>query len=228
MSAELFKDLIVTEKDLIQQAVSKAKDLIGIEEKTGRVVLRVARQSLGQRQLVALCLVGQFFAKQMSKADGSSLSIAELEDLTGIEPNTLAGRLSELVKDGWARRLDRARYEINQFSLNAVLDDVSSSKKRSEFLQPMEVQSPQDARPTSTNESLPEIPRTRHLTDAILATLTTEWGKIPRDWNEISEALRQNALHYSKGSITGTLTLLTQSGKIRRIKSGHAYKYALR
>ena len=71
------------------------------------------------------------------------------------------------------------------------------------------------------------LPKTKHLTDSILYALGTKWGKTPRDWGEIAEALKQNALHYSKGSITGTLTLLTQSGKIRRIKAGHSYKYVL-
>ena len=43
MSTEIFKDLLVTEKDLLRDAVAKAKDLIGIEESTGRVVVRVPR-----------------------------------------------------------------------------------------------------------------------------------------------------------------------------------------
>src|SRR5213594_662065 len=97
MSTEIFKDLIVTEKDLLRDAVAKAKDLIGIEESTGRVMLLVPRESLGQRQVVALQLVCQYFAKQMNKSDSPSLSITQLEDRTGIDPNTLAGRLSELV-----------------------------------------------------------------------------------------------------------------------------------
>ena len=227
MSAELFKDLLVTENDLLQNAVAKAKDLIGIEEKSGRVILRVSRPSLGQRQVVALYLTGQYFAKQMNKATSASLSITELEGLTGIDPNTLAGRLSELVKDEWARRLDRARYEINQFSLNAILDDITAFKRKSEFLRPTETQPSDEANQQSVSISFPVVPKTKHLTDSILYALGTKWGKTPRDWGEIAEALKQNALHYSKGSITGTLTLLTQSGKIRRIKAGHSYKYVL-
>lgn len=226
--SELFKDLLVTENDLLQDAVAKAKDLIGIEEKSGRVILRVPRPSLGQRQVVALYLTGQYFAKQMTKAKSASLSITELELLTGIDPNTLAGRLSELVKDEWARRLDRARYEINQFSLNAILDDITAFKRKSEFLQPTETQSSDHANQGPQNLSCPIVPKAKYLTDSILYALGTEWGKTPRDWGEIAEALKQNALHYSKGSITGTLTLLTQSGKIRRIKAGHSYKYVLR
>ena len=228
MSTELFKDLIITEKELLQEAVGKAKDLVAIEEKSGRVILRVPRQSLGQRQIVALYLAGQYFANQMNKVKSSSLSITELEELTGIDPNTLAGRLSELVRDEWARRLDRARYEINQFALNAILDDIGAFKRKSEFLQPLETERSEETNQVSSTASFPIVPKTRHLTESILYALGSEWGKTPRDWGEIAEALKQNALHYSKGSVTGTLTLLTQSGKVRRIKYGHSYKYVLR
>jgi hypothetical protein len=228
MSADIFKDLLVTEKDLLRDAVAKARDLIGIEEGTGRVVFRVPRESLGQRQLIALQLAGQYFAKQMDKVDSASLSISELSSRTGIDPNTLAGRLSELVKADWARRLDKARYEINQFSLNPILDEIAGFKRKSEFLQPIDERASE--RPTEPRDegSFPVVPKSKRLTDSILHLLETEWGKTPREWREINEALKRNALHYSKGSITGTLTLLTQSGKIRRVKEGHSYKYVPR
>lgn len=228
MSADIFKDLLVTEKDLLRDAVAKARDLIGIEESTGRVVFRVPRESLGQRQLVALHLAGQYFAKQMNKVDSASLSISELAGITGIDPNTLAGRLSELVKADWARRLDKARYEINQFSLNPILDEIANSKRKSEFLQPIDTRTSEKLTEPSDDGSFPAVPKSKRLTDSILHLLETEWGKTPREWKEINEALKRNALHYSKGSITGTLTLLTQSGKVRRVKEGHSYRYVLR
>ena len=221
----------MTEKEILQEAVSKAKELIGIEEKTGQVIFRLPKESLGQKQLVALYLIGQYFAKQMNKTDSSSLSIEDLVDKTGIDNNTLAGRLSELVKAGWARRLGKARYEVNQFSLNPILDEVALSRRKSELFQVPNSPITDDtfASPSVKQKpSLPSISMRRGLTDAILSLLQTEWGKTPREWVEISEALRGNALHYSKGSVSGTLTLLTQSGKLRRIKEGRSYKYVIR
>src|SRR2546427_6799205 len=230
-TTEIFESLLVTEKELLQEAVSKAKELIGIEEKTGQVIFRFPKESLGQKQLVALYLIGQYFAKQMNKTDSSSLSIEDLVDKTGIDNNTLAGRLSELVKAGWARRLGKARFEINQFSLNPILDEIAMSRRKSELFQPATSTPPEDtfAHPeVQLGQSFPSISKTKGLTEAILNLLKTNWGKTPREWGEISEALRRNALHYSKGSVTGTLTLLTQSGKLRRIKEGRSYKYVAR
>ena len=229
--SEMFEPLLVTEKELLQEAVSKAKELIGIEEKTGQVIFRLAKESLGQKQLVALYLIGQYFAKQMNKTESSSLSIEDLVDKTGIDNNTLAGRLSELVKVGWARRLGKARYEINQFSLNPILDEIAVSRRKSELFQPESSAVPDQSLThpeVQQKQYLPSISKSRGLTDAILSLLQTEWGRTPREWAEISEALKGNALHYSKGSITGTLTLLTQSGKLRRLKEGRSYKYVTR
>jgi predicted HTH transcriptional regulator len=230
-TTEIFESLLVTEKELLQEAVSKAKELMGIEEKTGQMILRVPKESLGQKQLVALYLLGQFFAKQMSRTDSASLSIEDLVSKTGIDNNTLAGRLSELVKAGWARRLGKARYEINQFSLNPILDEILMSRRKSELFQPSNSTFNEDTfthPETEQRQSFPSISKSKGLTDAILNLLQTDWGKTPREWGEISEALKRNALHYSKGSVTGTLTLLTQSGKLRRIKEGRSYKYVAR
>lgn len=230
-TTEMFNPLLVTEKELLQEAISKAKEFIGIEEKTGQVIIRVPKESFGLKQLVALHLTGQYFANQMKKVDSASLTIEDLVERTSEDNNTLAGRLSELVSSGWARRLGKARYEINQFSLNPILDEISMSKRRSELLQPS-ISPSQDETSTHTDtnlrQSLPSISKSKGLTEAILNLLQTDWGKTPREWGEITEALKRNALHYSKGSVTGTLTLLTQSGRLRRIKEGRSYKYIIR
>lgn len=228
MSTEMFKELLVTEKDLLKDAVAKARELIGIEEKTGRVILRVPRGSLGQRQVAALHLIGQYFAKQMELADSASLSLDDLSERSGIDSNTLSGRLSELVKVDWVHKLGKAKFEINQYLLNDLLDEIISSRRKSELAQPLS----QDVVPQSLSEGpnshqLPTISKGKGLTDTITHLMSTSWGKTPRDWSEIHEALKRNALHYSKGSLTGTLTLLTQTGRLRRIKEGRSYRYVV-
>src|SRR4029077_5984970 len=163
MSAEIFDSLLVTEKELLQDAVSKAKELIGIEEKTGQVIFRIPKESLGQKQLVALYLIGQYFAKEINKADSWSLSIENLVDRTGIDNNTIAGRSSELVKAGWARRLGKARYEINQFSLNPILDEIATSRRKSELFQPTSPAAENTFTPEKVEQrqSLPSISKSR-------------------------------------------------------------------
>ena len=76
-------------------------------------------------------------------------------------------------------------------------------------------------------EALPTIPKPSGPSDAIINLLSTEWGRTPRIWQEINEALVTNAIYYSKGSITGTLTNLTKKNKLRRIRTEKGYGYIL-
>ena len=228
MTSELFRELLVSEEDLTKEAVRKAKDLVGIEEKTGQVILKVPKGNFGQRQLAALFLVGQYFATRLDLAKSSSLSLRELAEKTGIDANTLSGRLSELGELGWVTKPSKASFEINPYVLNEALDEIISSRRKSELAQPM----PNDTVRASTTQEqtegtgdFPMIGKGKSLTDTIVEIMKSSWGKNPRDWTEIQQVLKHNALHYSQGSVTGTLTLLTQSGRLRRIKDGRSYKY---
>ena len=74
-------------------------------------------------------------------------------------------------------------------------------------------------------EMAPTIPTPSGPSDAIINLLSTEWGKKPRTWQEINDVLVTNAVYYSKGSITGTLTNLTKKNKLRRIRTEKGYGY---
>lgn len=60
--------------------------------------------------------------------------------------------------------------------------------------------------------------------DAIKALLQTEWGKQPRSMAEIKKVLEANALYFSKGTLSGTLSFLTRRD-LRRFKKAGAWVY---
>jgi len=61
---------------------------------------------------------------------------------------------------------------------------------------------------------------------AIMAVLTSPWGRAePRTESEITEALKFNAIYFSQGSVSGTLTYLTKSGRLRRLQKGDKFAY---
>jgi len=64
--------------------------------------------------------------------------------------------------------------------------------------------------------------------DAIRALLKTDWGKEPRSMAEIEKALQTNALYFSKGTLSGTLTMMTKSGQLRRFKKAGNWIYVLK
>jgi len=75
------------------------------------------------------------------------------------------------------------------------------------------------------NQGFPEMPSVRGCADAIRTLLETDWGKQPRSMNEIKKALETNALHFSKGTLSGSLTTMTKRGDIRRVKKDGRWKY---
>jgi hypothetical protein len=78
---------------------------------------------------------------------------------------------------------------------------------------------------TIKSEECPKISAGLGCTEAIKALLQTEWGRQPRTMNEIEDALKTNALYFSKGTLSGTLTLMTKAGHLRRIKKDGKWAY---
>ena len=224
MSKEALSQLVVTEDELVGQAVEKAKGLIAIEEKSGRVILRFPKTSLPARSLILLFLIGEFFAHRMGKAEFSSLSPGKLSQATGINSDTVAARLSELIDSGSVLKAARdavipygkGEYYVNPFMMNEILDEIVAYRE------------PRDSAPSlqsTSAEVYPNIDAFNNLTDAIVSLLKTPWGHTPRDWREIQHALRHNSMVFSDGSVTGTLTLLYQDHRLRRIKEGRSFRY---
>ena len=76
-----------------------------------------------------------------------------------------------------------------------------------------------------SGEEFPTLPSGLGCSDAIRALLQTKWGKEPRSMAEIKEALEANALYFSKGTLSGTLTLMTRGGHLRRVKKAGKWVY---
>jgi hypothetical protein len=215
---EILSELVVSEADVLKSIVSKAKTLFAIDDKTGRVILRVPRNKLGAKESISLFLTGRYFAFKLDKSTTDSVSLEELAKETGLDSKTLSARLSELVSDGWAERTGRGEFRVNYPLIEAILDSVGSSG-------PSPANSAGALEPT---DELPTIERASGLNDAIIKVLSTSWGRTkPRTWNEIDEALKNNALHFSKGSLTGSLTYLVKATRLRRVSSGGIYGYTL-
>ena len=127
-----------------------------------------------------------------------------------------------------AGKKDEVMATLNE--LPKVVETVSKSFEIAEKQQPKISSVKADTEKAGIVESaeaLPTIPRPAGPSDAIINLLSTEWGRAPRTWQEINEALVTNAIYYSKGSITGTLTNLTKKNKLRRIRTEKGYGYVL-
>lgn len=75
------------------------------------------------------------------------------------------------------------------------------------------------------NQNIPKIPSMQGCADAIRTLMKTDWGKQPRSMNEVKMALEANALYFSKGTLSGTLTTMIKRGELRRMKEDGRWKY---
>jgi hypothetical protein len=80
----------------------------------------------------------------------------------------------------------------------------------------------------SISDNYPQIGGRVGCADALRTLLASEWGKTPRTEYELTEAMKANAIHYQRGTISGLLTNLTRKGELRRVgKKNGSYAYAI-
>jgi hypothetical protein len=80
----------------------------------------------------------------------------------------------------------------------------------------------------SATSDFPVVPRETGCSEAIRKSLESDWGTItPRSMVEITQVLEANGLYFTKGTLSGTLTLMTQRGDIRRSKKNDKWVYTI-
>jgi hypothetical protein len=74
----------------------------------------------------------------------------------------------------------------------------------------------------------PVVPKETGCVKAIRKILESEWGTTSaRSMVEITQVLEANGLYFTKGTLSGTLTLMTQRGEIRRSKKNDKWVYSI-
>lgn len=99
--------------------------------------------------------------------------------------------------------------------LNTALKELASSGEMGQMLR-------------ENSDGFPEIPPVSGCADAIRVLMENEWGKQRRSMNDIREALEANALYFSKGTLSGTLTTLAKRGDLKRLKEAGRWVYFAR
>src|SRR5207302_1191214 len=118
---------------------AKAQPVFKINKKTGEVLLLPPRSKLTDKQLIAIHLLGKYFASKLELSSTDSLSFDELRKLTSLEESSISARMSELRKEGLAETGERGVYRINYQSLESfgsVLEEIDNSVSRSIPLPP--------------------------------------------------------------------------------------------
>jgi len=88
------------------------------------IVILIPKERLSDKEYVLLLLLKTYLEYQMSIGDDYSLSLGEISDDIGEPGGTVSGRLSELVSDGWVRRVARGRYEITLLGIKRLRETL--------------------------------------------------------------------------------------------------------
>jgi len=111
-------------------------------------------------------------------------------------------------------------------SLDELSKIVKDIRETDETPRTQELRSDSGIEPTS---DYPNIGGSTGCADALRTLLASDWGRAePRTEAELTEAMRSNAIHYQRGTISGLLTNLTRKGELRRVgKKLGSYAYAI-
>jgi hypothetical protein len=84
------------------------------------------------------------------------------------------------------------------------------------------------AAPKAVAQSYPKVKSATTCEDAVLRLLETDWGKWrPRTMEELKDAMKANAIKYTKRGLAGTLNSLAEKGMVRRWSTNTGFVYIL-
>ncbi len=121
---DILKELLVDKQRILRDSVNKAKDIIGIDSKSGEIVFKVLLTKLSAVQKIGLYLVGRYFAHGLELTKTDHASIDELSSNLGVEKNNLGWRANEMETDGIIHSAGRNKYRVAKVKVPDILDDI--------------------------------------------------------------------------------------------------------
>jgi len=93
------------------------------------LVITVPREMLSEREGIRLHLLRAYVGYRLGRLGKDSMSIGEILAVTGGKAGAIAGRLSEMVDEGWAERVSRGEYRVTTLGVKQFCDVVLSRLK---------------------------------------------------------------------------------------------------
>lgn len=121
---DVYRELLIDKSKRVESLVRKAKDLMGIDEKSGDTVILVSTASLTDREKTGLHLIGKFFASELGLVESSSATAEEISRRTGRSSKVVSARLHDLKTEGYVRSPKRGEHEIVFPRIDDFLDSV--------------------------------------------------------------------------------------------------------
>ena len=122
---KILEPLLIDELDTLRELVKRAERLLRINKHTGDPVILIPRETLSQKDLIALHIAARYFAFKLGLTSTDSITIEELKKKTGINNDKLiAARVSDLRKEGIVEFVKKGVYRVSLPNLVKYLDQL--------------------------------------------------------------------------------------------------------
>src|SRR6266700_3563060 len=96
---EILSVLLADPRETLSTLVTKSERLFRINKHTGDTILLSPRSQFLDRHLLAIYLLGRYFASKLGLAKDDELTMEELQTISGLDPGSLSARLSDLKRE---------------------------------------------------------------------------------------------------------------------------------
>jgi hypothetical protein len=124
------KNLLLDADDVDRNRLAAAlQDILGIDTKTGRIVLKPGFNQLTARKKMAAYLLGRKVALLLEKTQSETASVKEIQAETSLPRGTVGPKLRELAEARLISQTEAGEYYIGPTQISAVIGELKEEKK---------------------------------------------------------------------------------------------------
>lgn len=120
---EILEDLIYDENLEFERVVPKVKKIVQVRG-SGEPVIVCNREKLSQREIIAVYLIGKYFAKELELNENNSAANKEIAEALRLDVSVVGARIKDLRDDGLVEKVSRGKHKIVTVKLEKFLDNL--------------------------------------------------------------------------------------------------------
>lgn len=130
MNKDPLSDLLLNAQEVDRSILALAlQDILGIDNKTGKVILKPGFNKLNSRQKVVAYLLGKKVAKLLGKIENETIAPKDIPVDTGIPKGTVYPKLRELIEDRLVMQTKEGEYYIESHQIIACIDVLGKKEE---------------------------------------------------------------------------------------------------
>lgn len=130
MTTDPLSELLLDATEVDKARLAKTlKDLLGVDSKTGLVVLKPGFSKLAARQKIIAYLLGRKASSLLGLGVAETVAAKEIPDQTGLPEGTVRPRLRELLDARYISQSEKSEYYIAQHQINMAIQQIEREEK---------------------------------------------------------------------------------------------------